>query len=477
MGYRSISGQGSAIRPPITSPAMSPNASSSQGNHVTTTSSVDVHPKIPPLKSSQSRSNGQESVTRPSTTTGFRQNTSGKSLRHYNNMPTDGKILHEDSQATNTGSSHSDAQNNIGVSIPRPIAATAIKPSSSGGPSSRQNFNGTSHRLNPLAEEAHSTIPPGPSILQPILLPITEKGSGFPTQPYTMTPSRSVGPSLSRGHATVLPEDVTVQQDIPSHNQGHVDGAADLNMVSTSENLISQRNPTPLAISIPTLNDLAKFHSTSGASHHVPAIAQNSHQAFKENSVLQPAALGNANDDSGNNIIATSLNTKASNAQPIILASGFTAPQIQIQRPPTSISTRNDSVLSALPTAVTVPQIPIHQLITATSTGNKPEPPHTDFHAGVSTPRPPGAGADLKKSDANHLATVNSNVLPRIDQSQGFMGSGNKFQRPVHLVPASAHVADVNDVRPSITEETFRSHAEGVYIPHSLTRTVPQSKF
>jgi len=537
MDYRNSLGRGSAVRPYMTSPTFSVSQDTDTSNvisgwrnnvnvisptlpnqgksHAATTSNADVHPKFPPLKSSQLRSNGQESlgtvITRPSTTTGFRQNISGKHLRHHSDMPSNSKaFLGEGFQATAISLSHSDAQNSIGMSIPRPSTATTIKQSSSGH-SSRQTFNAASQKPNPLVGEEHSSIFPGPSIPrhnsipvtnpQPTTLPITENSSGFPTQPYSTAPSHTAGPSLTRGHTIVLPEDVTVlNQDVPgSHKQA--DGVADLNVISHPDNFTSQaptmlnpksnnlRNPTTLlAVSIPTSDD--DLHSASmsayrqdnlRASDQVPSIAQNSYQAFKENRViLQPAAPASVNNESaGNNLIPTSLNAKASNPQPIILPSGFTAPQTQIQRSPTSLSTRNNSVPSALPGVVIVPQIQIHHLITTTSTGNKPESPHTDFRAGASTPRTFGAGADLETSDINSLATVNANVVPiHGDQPQTPLGFGNKFHRPVQLVPTStSHTADTSDVRPSINQGTLLSHAEGMYILHSLTKTVSQLKF
>ena len=328
--------------------------SDQEKSQVATASGIALNSKIPPSMSNQSRSNGQESIgiaiTRPSTTTGFRQSTAGKNLRHHN-----------------ISLSHSDAQNSIGISIPRPSTATAIKQSSS-GPSPRQTFNATPHILNPVVEEAHSNIF-SPSIAkhdsilapnpQPVTLPITEKGSGLPAQPYNMTPS--AGLSLGRGDAIVLQEDVTGQQGASgSHRQGHADGAGDLNVISYPENFTSQTstvlNPkldnlrnatTPLAGSIlPSNDNVVKIHSTSmsthgqdsrGGSDHFPT-GQNLHQASKENSIVpQCTTLASANhDNTGNNNIPTTVNAKASTAQPITLSSGVIAPQIQIQRPSTS---------------------------------------------------------------------------------------------------------------------------------------------
>ena len=334
---------------------ISPNTLSNQeGIHVATASGIAVDQKVSPSKSIQSRSNGQESIgiaiTRPSTTTGFRQSTAGKSLRHHN-------ITLSPSE-----------QNNVGASIRRPSTATAIKQSSS-GPPFRQTFNATSHILNPLVEESHSNIFPGPSTPrhkttlnpQPVTPPITEKGSVLFAQPYNMAPH--AGLSSSTEHAIVLPGDVTRQQDAPvSHRQGHTVGAADLNVNSPPENVASQastmlnskpdnlRNATTtLAVSIPTSND--NLHSASishrqdswEASDHVP-IAQNSHQAFKHSVVPQRAILASLSHEStGNNITSTTLNAKASSAQPIIFSSSFTAPQIQIQRPSTSHQASKDN--------------------------------------------------------------------------------------------------------------------------------------
>ena len=490
MDYRSGSGKGSAVRPHMTNPTfpvsqdtdtskanplLSANAPSNQEKvHVTTASSVDVHPKIPPLKSNQSRSNGQESIgiaiTRPSTTTGLRQDTSGKNLRHHN-----------------TSLSLSDAQNSIGISIPRPSTATVIKQSNS-GLSARQILNATSHKLNPLLEEVHSSTFSGPSTprqnytsatnLQPATLPITEKGP-FSAQSYNM-----ISGPLSRGDAIVPPEDITVQLDVPgSQRHGHIDGATDLNVISSPENLPSQtstmlnpkseglRNSTfPLVVSNPSLNnDLVQLHpayrqDSRGTSDHVPSMAQKPHQAFKENGVvLQRAALTSTNKDNiGNIIIPTSLNAQVSNSQPLTLPSSFTAPQIEIQRPPTSLSTRNSSVPSALPSAVIVPQIRIHHLITTTTgTANKSESPHTDYHTLASTPLIPGTGADSETPDVNSISTVNLHALP--DRSQVLDSA--KFYRPLHPVPTSTrHTTDVNNARPSTSGGTVPSHAEGVNI-------------
>ena len=279
---------------------MPPSILNQERNHATA-SSVDVDPKIAPFKNSQSRSNGQESIgiaiTRPSTTTGLRQNNAGKNVRNH--------II---------SYSRSDAQNSIGVSIPRPSTATAIKQSIS-GPSSHQTFNATSNKLNPVVEEAHSSMFPRPSIPRQDFIPVTnpqpvsEKGSRFPAQPYNMTPT------LNKGHATVVPEDVTGQQDAPgSRRQGHT-SAANANIISPPENSISQA------------------------------------------STLHPKP-----DNLRNATTPTSLDTLAPNARSPTPASNFTAPQIQIQRPPTSLSIRNDSVPPALPTssAGNVPQI--HQV-------------------------------------------------------------------------------------------------------------------
>ena len=373
-----------------------PNIPSNQEKiHVATASSIDVDSKIPPSKSSQSRINGQESIgiVRPSTTTGFRQNSAGKNLRHHN-----------------ISSSRSDAQNSIGILIPRPSTATAVRQSSS-GPSSQQTSNVTSHKLSPLVEEAHSSMLfPRPSISKRDFIPVTnpqpvsEKGSKFPAQPYNMTPS--VGPSLSKGHATVLPEDMTGQQDAPgSGRQGHT-GATDLNIIPPPENFTSQAS-----------------------------------------TMLNPKVdnLRNATTP------LTSLNAIAPST-----------PQIQIQRPPTSLSTRNNSVPPALPSAVIVPQIQIHHLITTTGTGNTSGSAHTDLCTDASIPRTPGTGASLDTPDIYRLGTAN--VLPiQVDQPQDFLGSGNTFHRPVHVIPTStSRMADANDTRPSVHDGTFPSHGEGV---------------
>ena len=679
MGYKSSLGKDVAVRPHIIKPTLDtdsskayplvpgwrnnvndipPNTLSNQVNiHVATPSSIAVDPKTSLSKSSQSRSNGQESIgraiTRPSTTTGFRQSTTGKNLRHHN-----------------ISLSHSDIQNSIGISIARPSTATMIKQSDPGS-SSRQMLN-ASHILNPLVE-AHPNMFPGLPIPtpnpQPVMPPLTEKGSGSPAQPYNMTPS--AGLSSGRGHSIVLPEDVTGQQDVSgSHKQGDTDGAADVNVISPPENFTSQAlNPKPdnlrnaLAVSIPISNDnLVKLHSHSASmlahrednretNDHVPVLHQvskengvvpqrvrlasvnndstensiiptslnanasnpqpitlpstftasqiqiqppptshklkensvvpqratlasvnndstrnniiptslnaiassaqpinltaphvqiqrppTSHQVSKENSNIQRAMLASANNDgTGNNIISTTLNAQASSAQPVILPSSFSAPQVQIQRPSTShqaskensvvpqrttlasvnndstennivptslntkasstqstlpssfttpqiqiqrphtsISTRNNSVPSAFPSAVIVPQIQIHHLITTTGTGNKPESPHTDLDADASIPRIPGVGVDMPHM--KRLATATANVLPiPVDQQQDFLGSENKLHRPVHLV--STPTTNANDMRPSINEGALPLHKQGVYIPYSLTRPVPQSKF
>ena len=279
-----------------------PNISNQERIHVATASSTDVDSKIPPLKSSQSKSAGQESIgiaiTRPSTTTGLRQSNAGKNLRHHN-----------------ISFSRSDVQNSIGVLIPRPSTATAIKQTSS-GPSSYQTSNATSNnKLNPLVEEAHSSMSPRPSIPRhdPIpvtnLQPLSEKGSKFSAQPYNMTPT------LSKGHATLLPDDLTSQQDAPgSRKQGHI-GAADLNIISPLENSVSQAS----TIMSP-----------------------------------KPDNLRNATTP------LTPLGAMAPSARSTTPASNFTVPQIQIQRPPTSLSTRNNSVPPALSSSSIVPQIQIH---------------------------------------------------------------------------------------------------------------------
>jgi hypothetical protein len=275
--------------------------SNEERNHVATASSIDVDLKIPPLKSGQSRSTGQESIgiaiTRPSTTAGLRQNNAGKNLRHHN-----------------ISFSRSDAENSIGVLIPRPSTATAIKQSRS-GPSSHQTSNVTSNKLNPFVEEAHSSMFPRPSIPRHDSIPVTnpppvsEKGSRFPAQSYNMTPT------LSKGHATLLSEDVTSQQDAPgSRRQGHT-GAADLNIIS-----------------------------------------------LPENSISQASTMVNPKPDNLRNTTTplTPLGAMAPSARSTTPASNFTAPQIQIQRPPTSLGTKNNSVPPALPSAVIVPQIQIH---------------------------------------------------------------------------------------------------------------------
>ena len=525
--------------------------------HVATASSIDVDSKIPPLKSSQSRSNGQESIgisiTRPSTTTGLRQNNAGKNLRHHN-----------------ISFSRSDAQNNIGVLLPRPSTATAIKQSSS-GPSSHQTSNATSHKLNLLVEEAHSSMFPPPSIPKHDSIPVTnpqpvsERGSRFPAQPYNMTPS--AGPSLSKGHVTFLPQDMTGQQDVlGSHRQGHT-GAADLNITLPSENFISQASQTPNPkpdnlrnattpltplgaiapsarsttpassftapqiqiqrppTSLSTRNNsippalpsaviapqiqihpvsekgsrfpaqpynmtpsagpsLSKGHATEDVTGQQDALGSRRQGHIgaadlnitspSENFTSQTSTKLNPKSDNLRNSTTplTSLNAIAPSTRPTPLSS-FTAPQIQIQRPPTSLSTRNNSVPPALPSAVIVPQIQIHHLITTTGTGNTSESAHTDLGADASIPRTPGAGADLDTFDINPLGTAN--VLPiQIDQPQDFLSSGNKFHRPVNLIPTStSRTANANDMRPSVNEGALPSHGEGVYILHFLTRSVP----
>lgn len=497
MDYRSTSGKSSAVRPHMINPAfsasqdtdtskaypllpgwqdnvISPNTLPNQEkNHATTASSVDVRLNSPSLKNNQSRSNGQESVgiaiTRPSTTTGFRQKTSGKNLGHHI-----------------TNLSHSDVQNSIGISIPRPSTATAIKQSSSGH-SSRQP---TSNKLNSPIEEVHLSSFSGPSrhdsipatSLRPITLPIPEKGPGFPaTGPSNMTPSQSTGPSLSRGHLAVLLTDVTIQQDIPGfQRQGHTNSTAALNIILPPENFTSQasmmpnpkpdslRNLTPLTVSIPTSNDdLIKLHSASmsthrGASDH--SIAQNSHQVFKEDSIVpQRSALPSANNDSTENVTPTYSSAKVSNSQP----SSTAAPQVHIRRPHTSLTTRNNSVPSTLPNAAIAPQIQIHHLITTTGPS---ESPHTNLHADASTLRIPGPSSDLESPDAKPRAAVNVNVLPvQLDQPQD---SGNKLHTPVHFVPISTPISDGNDLRPSINDGTLPLLAEGMYILQPLVRTI-----
>jgi hypothetical protein len=221
---------------------------------------------------------------------------------------------------------------------------------------------------------------------------------------------------------------VTGQQDAPgSRRQGHT-GAADLNISSPPENFISQASTM-----VNTKPDNLRIVTTTLAS----------------------------------------LDTIAPSTRSTTPPSSFTAPQIQIQRPPTSLSTRNNPVPPALPSAVIVPQIQIHHLITTTGTGNTSESVHTDLCAEASIPRTPGAGADLLDTpDINRLDTAN--VLPiQVDQPQDFLGSGNKFHKLVHLIPTStSRMVDANDTRP-----TLPSQGEGVYILHSLTRPVPQSKF
>jgi hypothetical protein len=533
-----------------------PNIISNQEKiHVATASSIDVDSKIPPSKGGQSKSNGQESIgiaiTRPSTTTGLRQNSAVKNLRHHN-----------------ISLSRSDAQDSIGILIPRPSTATAIKQSSS-GPSSHQTSNVPSHKLNPLVEEAHSNTFPRRSIPRHDSIPVTnpqpvsEKGSRFPAQPYNMTPS--AGPSLSKGHATVLTEDVTGQQDAPgSRRQGHT-GAADINILSPPENLISQAstmlNPkpdnlrnvttplTPLGAiapstrsttppssftapqipiqrpptSLSTRNNpvppalpqiqihpvsekgsrfpaqpynmtpsagpsLSKGHATIlpedvTGQQDAPGPRKQGHTSAADLNIISPpenhisqatTVLNPKPDDNLRNATTplTSLDAIAPSTRSTTTSS-FTAPQVQIQRPPTSLSTRNNSVPPTLPSAVIVPQIQIHRLITITGTGNTSESAHTDPYADASIPRTPGTGADLDMPDMHRLGTAN--VLPiQVDQSQDFLGSGNKFHRPVHLIPTStSRMADANDMKPSVYEETLPSHGEGVHILHSLIRLVP----
>ena len=301
--------------------------------HAATASSIDVDSKIPPSKSSQSRSNGQESIgiaiTRPSTTTGLRQNNAGKNSRHHN-------IIF----------SRSDAPNSIGVSIPRPSTATAIKQSSS-GPSSLQTPNATSNKLNPLVEEAHSSMFPRPSVPRQDSIPVTnpqpvsEKGSRFPAQPYNMTPT------LGKGHVTDLPEDMAGQQDAPgSRRQGYT-GAADLNVIS------------PL-----------------------------------ENSIPQASMLNPKPDNLRNATTPLTLGGIAPSARSTTPASNFTAPQIQSQRPPTSLSTRNNSVSQALPSAVIVPQIQI-QPVSEKGSRFSAQPYNTT----------PSAGPSLSKGHATEDVT------------------------------------------------------------------------
>ena len=524
-----------------------PNIPSNQERiHVAKASSIEVDSKISPLKSSQSKSTGQEStgmaITRPSTTTGLRQNNAGKNLRHHN-----------------ISFSRSDAQNSIGVLIPRPSTATAIKQSSS-GPSSHQTSNATSNKLNPLVEEAHSSMFPRPSIPRRDSIPVTnpqpvsEKGSRLSAQPYNMTPT------LSKGHAIVLPEDVTSQQDAPgSRRQGHI-GAADLNITSPPENSISQvstmlnpkpdnlrnaatslaplgaiapsarsttpasnftapqiqiqRPPTslstrnnsvppalPSAVNVPQIPihpvsekssrfsaqpynttpsagpSLSKRHATEDVTGRQDApgsrrqgytgTADLNITSPPENSNSQASTILNPKPDNLRNATTplAPLGAIAPGARSTIPTSNFTAPQIQIQRPPTSLSTRNNSVSPALSSAVIVPQIQIHHLITTTGTGNTTELAHTDR---TSIPRTPGTGAGLDTPDINHLGTAND--LPvQVDQLQDFLGTGNKIHRPVHVISTStSRMADAN-ARPSVNEATLPSHGEGVYILLVLT--------
>ena len=521
-----------------------PNISSNQERiHAAAASSIDVDSKIPPLKSSQSRSVGQESIgiaiTRPSTTTGLRQNNAGKNLRHHN-----------------ISFSRSDAQNSIGVSIPRPSTATAIKQTSS-GPSSYQTSNTTSNnKLTPLVEEAHSSMSPRPSIPRhdsnsvTNLQPISEKGSRFSGQPHNMTPT------LSKGHATLLPEDVTGQQDaLGSRRHGHI-GAADFNIISPPENSISQtstmvnpkpdnlRNATtpltpldaiapsarsttpasnftapqmrppaslstrnnsvppalPSAVIVPQIqiHPVSEKSSRFSAQPHNSTPSANKGHATEDVTGRQDAGSRRQGHTSGPDLNITSppensisqasimLNPKPDNlrnttsplpplgavgpsVRSTIAASDFIAPQIQIQRPPTSLSTRNNSVPSALPSAVIAPQIQIHHLITTTGMGNTSESAHIDR---ASIPRAPGTGANLDTPDINRLGTTN--VLPiQIDQPQDFLGTGNKFRRPVHVISTStSRMADGN-VKPSVNEGILPSHGEGVYILQVLTRQVP----
>ena len=519
--------------------------------HVSTASSIDVDSKIPPSKSSQSRSNGQESIgiaiTRPSTTTGLRQNIAGKNLRH-----------------PNISFSRSDAQSSIGVSIPRPSTATAIKQSSS-GPSSHQTSNATSDKLNPLVEEANSSMFPPPSIPRHDSIPVTnpqpvsERGSRFPAQPYNITPS--AGPSLSKGLVTVLPQDMTGQQDVlGSRRQGHT-GAADLNITSPPENFISQASPMPnpkldtlrnattpltplgaIAPSVRSTTPASNFTapqiqiqrpptSLSTRNNSVPPalpsaviVPQIQIHPVSEKSSKFPAQPYNTTPSAGPSLIkghatedvtgqqdapgsrrqghtstadlnitsppenftpqvSTMLNPKPDNLRnsttPLTSLnaivpstrstplSSFTAPQIQIQRPPTSLSTRNNSVPPALPSAVIVPQIQIHHLI-----GNTSESAHTDLGADASIPRTPGTGADLDVPDINRLGTANV-LHTQVDQPQDFLGSGNKFHRPVNLIPTStSRMANADDMRPYVNEGTLPSQGEGVYIIHSLTKKI-----
>ena len=451
-----------------------PNVPSNQEKiHVATASTIDVDSKIPPSKSIQSRSNGQEniSIVRPSTTTGFRQNSGGKNLRHHN-----------------ISLSRSDAQNSVGILIPRPSTATAIKQSSSGP--SFQISHVTSHKLNPLVVEAHSNLLPHPiprhdSIPVTNPQPVSEKGSRIPAQPYNMTPS--VGPSLSNRHATGLPEDVTDQQDAPgSRRQGHT-SAADLNLIPPPENFISQAPIMPH----PKPDNLRNATSPPTS---LNAIAPNTPQIQIQR---PPTSLGTRNNSVPSALPSavvvpqrqvsntpqiqiqrppTSLSTR-NNSIPSALPSTVVVsqlqapntPQIQIQRPPTSLSARNNSVPPAWPSAVIVPQIPIHHLITTTGTGNTSGAAHTNFCADASMP---GTGADLDTPDINCLGTAN--VLPiQVDQPQDFLGSGNRSHRPVHPIPTStSRMVDANDMGPFVDEGTLPSHAEGVYILHSSARPI-----
>ena len=252
--------------------------------------------------------------------------------------------------------------------------------------------------------------------------PVSERGSRFPAQPYNMTPS--AGPSLNKGHATVLPEDVTGQQDAPgSRRQGH--NVADLNIISPPESFVSQAsimlNPKP------------------------DDNLRNANTPLTSLDAIPPSTRSTA-------------------------TSSFTAPQIQIQHPPTSLSTRNNFVPPTLPSAVIVPQIQIHHLITTTGAGNTSESAHTDLFADASIPRTPGTGADLDIPEIHRLGTAD--VFPiQVDQPQDFLGSGNSFHRPVQLIPS--RIADANDMRPSVYERTLPPHGEGVYVLHSSIRPVP----